>query len=70
MKIKIEKNIPLPEKGDINAKWHFIEEMQSGDSFVMPSRKLANNAYGAAKMRGIQLMSRKQADGTIRMWRV
>ena len=65
-KIKIEKGIPIPPKrGGMKYPWNKLEV---GDSFIGGKDALTTSLYG--KRLGMVFASRKQADGTYRIWRV
>jgi hypothetical protein len=64
--MKVEKGIPIP------ARFPF-EQMQVGDSFVVPMEitryavSVAAHRYG--KKHGVKFTVRKYKDGTYRCWR-
>lgn len=67
--IQIDKNIPMPSGPNggtgVTAA---IRSLQIGDSFVIPESQ--RNAVGpAASKLGFSLLTRKQDDGTVRVWR-
>ena len=86
MKPKVDKGIPLPEKGNGYYKTRAIHDaldvMEIGDSIEFPLdakrksnystySKEGNRFYMIAKNRGIKLTSRRNSDAnTVRYWRV
>ncbi len=76
--IKIETDIPVPERAsNIGAKYPFAD-MKVGDSFLVPringepiqmTRERANKAVTYAKRKGGKYCSRSGEDGT-RIWRL
>jgi|TARA_R100000084_G_scaffold102948_1_gene58771 hypothetical protein len=77
-KYKLEKNISITKSGRRPKKYDFpFKDMEVGDSFQMHGtingneRSTEYNAvYTQAKRKGIKVTSRKQSDGSIRVWRV
>lgn len=74
--IQIDKNIPIPPRPTLPgrpSKYPFAE-MEVGDSFATdkPCRgtTISGSINFAAKKLGYKFTSRKQADGTIRVWRI
>lgn len=69
--MKIEKNIPIPERG-WKRKYPF-GNMDIGDSFLVDADG-SNKAISAAKMygmrHGLKFTSKKQDDGCARIWRI
>lgn len=74
--IQIQKDVPLTEKRK-REKQELriaIEQMQVGDSILVPAKNLTNNGTFTSssqigKAIGIQLTQRKTAEGT-RIWRI
>ena len=73
---KIEKNVPMPEVGpNPKAPKYPWRQMEVGDSFVAPAASqrsiCANAKITADRMgNGVQFTTQKQADGSVRVWRV
>lgn len=61
MSIVIEKGIPIPRSLS-----QALREMQVGDSFVIAEK---SNLHTLSKRVGINIVTRKQPDGTFRVWR-
>ena len=64
---KIEKGIPMPSaKG---GKWAWINELEVGDSFVLPAGQVP--AVRRAARRGeIKFAPRSVTSGEFRVWRI
>tara|TARA_R100001510_G_C7459854_1_gene80853 strand:+ start:120 stop:416 length:297 start_codon:yes stop_codon:yes gene_type:complete len=85
-KLKIDKSIPIPEKGSGMYKTKGFNDaldiMEVGDSVEFPLDAKRKNGYSSfskegasfyavARRRGIKLLSRRDNDtGTVRYWRV
>jgi hypothetical protein len=69
---KIEKGIPIPaqrralREGSLAS---VIRKMEVGDSMIV-TQKQRNGAFAIAHPLKIKLLSRTQADGTVRIWRI
>tara|TARA_R110000787_G_scaffold121700_1_gene232608 strand:+ start:104 stop:313 length:210 start_codon:yes stop_codon:yes gene_type:complete len=66
--IKIEKNIPMPEKKSISV-YAGMDDMNIGDSFSILGNREYNTAYRRSKRLGFTIAVRKQKDGSLRVWR-
>ncbi len=67
----IEKNLTLPVKVRRKTKWaQFADDMEKGDSMLLPSQSAANALKWALRNRGKKHIQRKQKDGKVRVWRV
>ena len=69
---EIEKNIPIPSNGPRRPKQELrlaLEQMEVGDSIVVPSHEVRRKAYGSAKGANIGIRSRVEGDH-IRIWRI
>ncbi len=67
MKIKIEKNIPIPSKGD--SKYPF-KEMKKGDSFLGPNTpSFRTTGYISARKLKFKIRFKKEGD-MVRVWRI
>lgn len=78
MDVKIEKDVPVPNKPSKGIYAKIFDAMGIGDSFVMPE----DNAYrvtsgfqfwakqNPAKAKGKNLLRRAQGDGTMRFWMI
>lgn len=66
-KIRIDKGIPMPRKFP-------FEEMEVGDSFVVPPDTHRTTVNIAAKRfgdkHGMKFATRTMPDGTLRCWRI
>lgn len=75
MNYPVEKGIPLPPKSKTGPRTRYpFEEMQVGDSFLVPDGKAKNRALAiamtrAGKMLGTQYTQRQVSDG-VRVWRI
>ncbi len=69
--IKIEKNVPIPENGTpYNGVSIAMRKMNVGDSFIhQKKQKHSGNLHALARMNGIKIITRRQPDGTYRIWR-
>lgn len=67
--LKIESNIPIPGKQRTEIS-ETISAMNVGDSVVVPSASASRAFRANAAYNGIKLASRKQPDGTFRVWRI
>lgn len=69
---EIEKNVPLVNKYRTMRKYPF-DGMEVGDSFVVPDRERVNALRAMTltnrKGDGRRFSSRRQLDGSIRIWR-
>ncbi len=71
---KIEKGIPIPERAGKNNKYPW-RAMEVGDSFEIPSEKVASCRFAASyfsKRNGgaYKFTIRQQDNGTHRCWRI
>lgn len=78
VKITIEKNIAIPERHTMKnaTKYAFIADLEVGDSFVVPNKKIAARItaamyfYSREKEENKNGSSiRQQTDGTYRVWK-
>jgi len=67
MEIKIEKNVPM-ENDRAKGVTAILREMEVGDSFVVAEVKRMGIGTCARQV-GIEITTRKQPDGTVRVWR-
>lgn len=65
--VVIEKNVPVPPKK--TSRWSVTEDMEIGDSILVPSKGDAMNLYNYTKRNGIQCTTR-QVEGGYRVWRI
>ena len=73
MDVKIEKGIPPPDgKRQQCGMASVFRKMEVGDSFIWPETlsQDASSISSNARKNGIQVSSRTQPDGTIRVWRI
>jgi hypothetical protein len=68
---EIEHGIPIPETRwrRLNSVSALIRKMKVGDSVIVNQRQ-RNAAFANAKSNKVKLLSRTQADGTVRIWRI
>lgn len=72
--IKIEKGIPIGEKG--GRPWKYKEyidaflDMDKGDSFVVDNYKIVNSVRKNAWKKKVALSFRKLSTGRYRIWKV
>ena len=69
MEIKIDSNIPVPpiyRKG----KWEdLVQEMKTGDSFIVNNDNEYRSVYNAAKKNGCRVCTRV-INGVRRVWKI
>ena len=75
-----EKGIPLPDKNQSRSKYHWLAEMEVGDSFLCPhqdAHAVRQLSYLARKEKsanwlpdGFKISWQKMEDGLYRVWRV
>lgn len=67
----IEKNVPIPEHTIYNKDGmaNVMRKMKVGDSFEC-SESERNSAHTTARYVGIKIITRRQMDGTYRVWRI
>ena len=71
MSISIEKNIPV-KKGTTSFYGEALEafgKMDNGDSFLC-ELKDRNNVYNASKSAGCKVLTRKQSNNKLRVWKI
>ena len=70
MDIKIENNIPLPNR----AKFDFLNELEVGQSFVVPingsAGKTQNLWASRFRVRNIKCTTQRIDENNIRVWRI
>lgn len=66
---RIERRVPAPQVRERN---HYpIRHMAIGDSFVIPKDRVPGGPInGIAARYGMKISTRRQADGSVRVWRV
>ena len=73
MQYKIEKGVPMPERRKLsNMKTPLrlaLEQLEVGDSIVV-DRDHEPRTHPIARGAGIKIATRRQPDGTTRVWRV
>ena len=78
VKITIEKNIAMPERHTMKSKtkYAFIADLEVGDSFVVPNKKIAGRITAAMYNYSVENEEnkngssiRQQTDGTYRVWK-
>ncbi len=69
--IKIDKNVPLPEHGTAQTGVSIaMRTMKIGDSFIYKANgNHPGNFHALARMNRIKVITRKQPDGSYRIWR-
>jgi hypothetical protein len=75
MAYEIEKGVPVPEKGRPYKVKYPIAKMEIGDSFVIEADDAKTNSrksylYALSARAGIRVTTRKQPDGSLRVWRI
>ena len=65
----IEKGIPIPDRRRDGGITGTLRKMSVGDSFLIPAEMNRASAHIAATKLGITITTRKQSDGTVRVWR-
>lgn len=69
----IEKGVPLPEvkRNGVGSKWlALMNQMEVGDSVVVPNEKVANSLYNYFKKNLMKCAVREVEKGFFRVWRV
>lgn len=66
MNIKIEKDIPLPEKN--SGLVANLKKLKIGDSFLVPANK-RSTVVSAARYAGVKVATRQEGDSDVRIWR-
>ncbi len=72
--MEIEKGIPIPKRGSIlrKGKYDFLAVMDIGDSILITDnseiKNFRSHAHRYAEMAGVEIVTRKMADG-LRVWR-
>ncbi len=73
MQYQIEKGVPIPERRKLHAMKTplrlALDQMEVGDSIVV-SREHEPRTHPIARGAGIKIATRRQPDGTTRVWRV
>ncbi len=72
MKIKIDKEVPISKKktGAAGKYTEAFRMMEIGDSFMVEKFNQSETARMRAKKLGYVVTTRKQQDGSYRVWRV
>ena len=66
MNFKIEKNIPINKV----SRWSDLaDQMEPTDSVLFPDERTASAFQNFAYRRSWKIASRKQSEGTVRLWR-
>lgn len=68
MDIKIESGIQIPTRGNPDGFAAKLRSMKVGDSFLFPKEK-RNSLAARARGAGVKLVTRKDGEGTVRVWR-
>jgi len=69
----IEKGIPAPRPHIRGGFISILRKMDIGDSVLVPRperNRVLSNAYHAASKTGMKVVSRKNSDGSVRLWRI
>lgn len=69
MSIKIEKGIPIPSHFSRSKFPKLLKEMNFGDSLLV-DEDLRQNIRTAANYWGINVVTRKESDGKVRVWKI
>lgn len=67
--VVIEKNVPVPPKKVKSSRWFGAENMEIGDSILVPSIGDSQCLYNYCKRYGVRCTSRK-VEGGYRVWRI
>ena len=75
MKYKVEKNIPIPPRGQVrnsSLKFDFLDTMEVGDSFLVTGKNEVPRVFQAMKARNMRMTQRmvKQGNAKTTVWRV
>jgi len=73
VEFKIESGIEISQRRPTtNRLINAMKSMKIGDSFVLPGsyKRSGGNLKLYSTLAGIEVTTRKQADGEIRMWRI
>lgn len=65
--MEIEKNIPIPDKANLNGVAAALSKMIPGDSIVIPMNA-RQGAFATSKRLGKKIVSRKIDNLTTRVW--
>tara|TARA_Y100001937_G_scaffold20866_1_gene29285 strand:+ start:1376 stop:1612 length:237 start_codon:yes stop_codon:yes gene_type:complete len=67
--VVIEKNVPMPTSR-YSSKWaKILDDMEIGDSIVLPDRRTSSLFCQHGYRRGMKFTVRKQDDSHLRIWR-
>lgn len=71
MAYAIEKNVPLPTKGQKLGITSALRSMSVGDSVLFPDRKTASElGTFFANLKPMKFTTRKTPEGGLRVWRI
>ena len=75
MKFKVEKNIPIPPRGQVRQngfKFDFLDSMEIGDSFLVTGKNEIPRVFQAMKARNMRMVQRivKPGNDKTTVWRV
>lgn len=65
----IDHNIPLPNQKRKELT-NILRQLEIGDSFILPPHIKTTSLPQTAKQIGINVLQKKQPDGSIRVWRI
>lgn len=68
--IKIDHDIPIPPRPLTTGLADVIRSMKIGESFIAPKGMESSNAHTYAHYADAKVTTRKQSDGTYRVWRI
>jgi hypothetical protein len=69
MDMKIEKNVPMPERSrNVMGLSALLKKMEIGDSIVIPKEK-RNVAGSTARSAGVKIATRAEGSNSVRIWR-
>lgn len=66
---KVEKNVPLPRHNKGGYFAPLVNEMEVGDSVVIPTIELARRLRVSISNRGFSASVSRQVDGSFRVWK-
>lgn len=67
---KIEKGIPLKERGNMKSRMAFLRKLEIGDSFLVDSAMEANKYRNNFGSLAPKCFRSRQVEGGIQIWRV
>lgn len=71
--LKIESGVPISQRCPRVNHWiEIMKKMKLGDSVILPDgyKRSRGNLSNYALIAGIEITTRRQMDGKVRMWRI